>query len=71
MHSYIHAFGTPSWFITMSPNMRNNIMALRIGASDHGSQQFECPEITARAKKMIDNPVSASRMIYRLLEKFF
>ena len=50
--------------------MRNNILALRLCGSDTNGI-FELPELPLCTKKMIENPVAATRIFYRLLENFF
>ena len=57
-------------FITISPSMRNNILALRITLANN-QKLIKNLSITVRSKMMIENPVAATYTFYRLLEKFF
>ena len=70
LYSLTHFFGIGTHFITISPSMRNNILALRLSIANH-AQSFDIPNIIIRSKLMIQNSVAATHVFYRLLHKFF
>lgn len=70
IYSLTHFFGVATHFITLSSSMRNNVIALRL-CSTNQEEEFEVPNITARSQMMIKNPVAATKVFYRLMQKFF
>ena len=70
LYALSYFFGIGTHFITLSPSMRNNILALRFSILDY-KKKFQLPNITIRSKMMIQNPVAATHVFYRLLHKIF
>ena len=70
LYALTYFFGIPTHFITISPSMRNNTLALRISVTDY-KQKLDIPNITLRSQLMIQNPAAATHTFYRLIEKFF
>ena len=70
LYAMMHFFNVASHFITISPCMRHNGLALRIacGKSETSVQKMN---IYLRSKLMTENPVAASHISYRLVNKFF
>ena len=71
LYSLSHLFNMGSHFITISPKMYNNVLALRL-VCEGREIDFDIPTASKynRAKKMIENPVGATITFYRLIEKF-
>ena len=70
LYSLTHFFGIGTHFITISPSMRNNVMALRM-CLQNATQKFEVPTITVRSQMITQNPVAATYIFYYLMDKFF
>ena len=66
-----HFFNMGSHFITISPKMSNNVLALRLVVEGRNFD-FDIPTASKwnRAKQMIENPVGSTITFYRLMEKF-
>ena len=60
----------PNYWITISPSMKNHIIALRLCISNEDGLT-ELPGIFARTQMLNKNPVIATQSFYRLMEKFF
>ena len=73
IYALTHLFGLATHFITLSPNMRHNTIALRmcVTQTNDAEKKFEMPTILARSQMIVKNPVAATHAFYRLLEKFF
>ncbi len=67
----MHFFGIATHWITISPAMRNNPIALRIICKNSNDKSWQLPNIELRSKMMTENPVVAARVFHRLLHKFF
>ncbi|MCP4053864.1 MAG: hypothetical protein GY739_12520, partial [Mesoflavibacter sp.] len=70
LYALTHFFGLPTHFITISPAIRNNVLALRMTLTDD-DDEIEIPPIEIRAQWLVNNPVAATYMFYRLMDKFF
>ena len=70
LFSLTHFFGVATHFITLSPSMRANKIALRMCINDN-SEEFKLPTITARTQMIINNPIAATHTFYHLIDKFF
>ena len=63
-------FNMSTWFITISPAMRNSRLALRMCLNTDG-KNFEFPPAHTRSKMMAADPIAAARVFYRMMHKFF
>ena len=63
-------FGPATYFITLAPSMKNQILCLRI-CSANKEKEYKFDTIFKRTKMITKNPVAATRIFYRVLEKFF
>ena len=70
IYSLMHFFSIASHWITISPAMRENRLALRLAVESNGTE-WTLPDIELRSKLIAENPVVATRIFYRLLHKFF
>ena len=72
LYSLTHFFGMATHFITLSPSMRHNMIALKICVSN-ATKEITIPlhNPVTRSQLIIGNPVAATYTFYRLLKKFF
>ncbi len=70
-YSMHHFFGVGTHFLTISPAMRHNVLAVRLAYTDATGKQFKLPDIITRTKKIINNSIAAVHIFYRVIHKFF
>ena len=72
LYALMHFFGVASHWITISPAMRHQKLALRLAVESNGDtwDQVHFPDIEFRSKLIAENPVVACRIFRRLLHKF-
>ena len=63
-------FNLSTWFITISPAMRNSKLALRMTLRTD-VQDFQLPQAHTRSRMMAADPIAAARVFYRMIKKFF
>ena len=71
LYSMMHYFNIGTHFITMSPCMRHDALAIRLTYTDKAGQPFELDDIVVRTKAIINDPIAATLTFYRLITKFF
>ncbi|MCP4055299.1 MAG: hypothetical protein GY739_20115, partial [Mesoflavibacter sp.] len=71
LYALMHFFNIGTHFITISPHMAHNTLAIRLTYTDDTNKKFELPGIELRSHLMEKNPVAATRIFYRLINKFF
>ena len=63
-------FNLSTWFITISPAMRNSKLALRMTLRTD-VEDFQLPQAHTRSRMMAADPIAAARVFYRMINKFF
>ncbi len=71
LYSLMHFFGIATHFITISPHMANHVLAIRLACTDQNGVQKILKDFPLRSKVIEKNPVAATRIFYRLINKFF
>ncbi|MCP4051782.1 MAG: hypothetical protein GY739_01750 [Mesoflavibacter sp.] len=71
LYSLMHFFNIGTHFITISPCMRHNAVAIRLTYTDKAGEKYELPDLKVRTQAITDNPIGATKTFYRLIEKFF
>ncbi len=71
LYALMHFFNIGTHFITISPHMTHNALAIRLTYTGKSNEKFKLPDIVLRSQKIQENPVAATRIFYRLINKFF
>jgi hypothetical protein len=67
--AYCKHFGTPSFFVTISPNDADNPLVINLADESVVSDCVFPPEYTQRLKIANENPVACAEVFYRSMEK--
>ena len=70
LYAMAQFFNNATYFVTISPSMKNSTLALRLTYSDNG-EEFEMPGVFIRSKIIAENPVAAVQVFYRMMRNFF
>ena len=70
LYAMNHLFNLSTFFITISPSMRNSPLALRMTLNKN-CEKLELPTAHLRSKMIAECPIAAARVFYRIVEKVF
>ena len=74
--AYLHYFGLPGWFVTISPNDVDSVLILRLASplidnTDPIQCQFVVPHIDVRLETLANNPAAAAEVFIRQINAVF
>ena len=74
--AYLHYFGLPGWFVTISPNDVDSVFILRLASplidnTDPIQCQFVVPHIDVRLESLANNPAAAAEVFIRQINAVF
>ncbi|MCP3876259.1 MAG: hypothetical protein GY699_24340, partial [Desulfobacteraceae bacterium] len=64
LYSLMHFFNIGTHFITISPCMRHNALAIRLTYTDKAGEEYELPDLKIRTQAITNNPVAATLTFY-------